>query len=363
MCIRDRDYALRGDGSGADFFEDQYYSGWFTAPSTAGEYTVVLSWRGVPQAVATLKVTEQPELAVLSDLEILGDEFAYTGGLAVKHLYRAFIRMSEYAETHHGVFLDVRQEIERTSPTNSTPYRDYSYENGGLAQRRSMGIAIDNYIHSLETYKNSLRYLAIIGDDAVIPAFRRADPRDEEKKYPPQVGGHGGNPTLMDSALNYILTDVPYASFDATNPDTVAVPTPDLAVARLFEATPLKLKEAIDAYENPLDLRQAAGGAGLHLPSEADGVAWETAFDLAIMPRVLGYYTVTNLTGSTTVIPKPVQPGHFYRYNGRRSNWTNQSVTDALGNTSLTVLYSHACLLYTSPSPRDLSTSRMPSSA
>ena len=42
---------------------------------------------------------------------------------------------------------------------------------------------------------------------------------------------------------------------------------------------------------------------------------------------------------------------------------TTQFVSGALGNLEISSSNFHFCLLYTSPSPRDLSTSRMPSSA
>jgi len=43
----------------------------------------------------------------------------------------------------------------------------------------------------------------------------------------------------------------------------------------------------------------------------------------------------------------------------RRYAWPNEGIPDGVADEAV----AHACLLYTSPSPRDLSTSRMPSSA
>ena len=54
----------------------------------------------------------------------------------------------------------------------------------------------------------------------------------------------------------------------------------------------------------------------------------------------------------------------YIKQNGESSNRFRQSVSDSLNISRLTEYYARSsCLLYTSPSPRDLSTSRMPSSA
>ena len=49
------------------------------------------------------------------------------------------------------------------------------------------------------------------------------------------------------------------------------------------------------------------------------------------------------------------------RYYHRGQQYSITALTDSSGN--VTERYAYTCLLYTSPSPRDLSTSRMPSSA
>lgn len=131
------------------------------------------------------------------------------------------------------MLLDLKQEIKRTSPSNDYPYNIWAYKTG-FPDRRNMATAIDNYIKTLEPYKATLRYLAIIGDDAVVPFFRRKDPLDVEKDYPKIVRGPAGNATLSDSAQGQILTDVPYASFDATEPNFVDTPSPNLGVGRVL---------------------------------------------------------------------------------------------------------------------------------
>ena len=58
---------------------------------------------------------------------------------------------------------------------------------------------------------------------------------------------------------------------------------------------------------------------------------------------------------------------HFINFNGTAGVWRKKCIEDAgnwQGDTLTEDLdLSYSCLLYTSPSPRDLSTSRMPSSA
>ena len=62
-------------------------------------------------------------------------------------------------------------------------------------------------------------------------------------------------------------------------------------------------------------------------------------------------FTALNVSGClSSVLPKPADANHIYR------------LSDDL-QASETATVNQSCLLYTSPSPRDLSTSRMPSSA
>ena len=65
-------------------------------------------------------------------------------------------------------------------------------------------------------------------------------------------------------------------------------------------------------------------------------------------------------------IEEPLPTMGFFVHTLRLNN-TLMKVADVAGQDSMrglwSVMYHRACLLYTSPSPRDLSTSRMPSSA
>ncbi|MBN1317920.1 MAG: hypothetical protein JXA42_20715, partial [Anaerolineales bacterium] len=150
-------YPLRGDGKEEDFFKDSYYSAWITAPLTLGDYEVVLTINETPAAVTTFHVTDQPQMVILTDLQELKNEFVRTSTRAdVLKIYPALKRLSEYAGKYNGVFIDLRQEVKSTSSTDSRPYKNYFYTAGGVWHREFMVLAIDNYIHSLEQYKNTL---------------------------------------------------------------------------------------------------------------------------------------------------------------------------------------------------------------
>ena len=59
----------------------------------------------------------------------------------------------------------------------------------------------------------------------------------------------------------------------------------------------------------------------------------------------------------TPGLPRVVIVSHTLNYGLKKSVWT------AVGDVNANIIQGIFCLLYTSPSPRDLSTSRMPSSA
>ena len=66
---------------------------------------------------------------------------------------------------------------------------------------------------------------------------------------------------------------------------------------------------------------------------------------------------------TTTAVPRK----YDRTIHGRRTTYIDEGDGDTVlflhGNPTSSYLWRNICLLYTSPSPRDLSTSRMPSSA
>jgi len=344
------DFRLRGDGQGADFFRDIYFSGWFTAPTKVGDYQVEIAWNDVTAATAALKVIQNPQVIVLTDLDALKNQFVRTSSVTESRtVYLALQRLARYAGDHRGVVIDARQSITLTNPSNPFPYATYTYARDTV-HRTNMGIAIDNYIQTLSPYSRTLKYLAIIGDDAVIPSVRRSDPLDArchlqdalcERKYPADMGGAQGSPTLLDSGARLILTDVPYASFSARDPNDVLRPVADMAVGRLFHATPRGLAQLIQAYETPLNVT-AVNQVAVGFHQENDKVFWRQCFNGAIVPNVVPPFTLTDIPEGTTLLPGYLELGHFYRFNGFTSGWTGASVLEAVRNAALVVLYSHA---------------------
>jgi hypothetical protein len=356
---------LLDDGAGqsnrnrADFSAtDCHYSAWFT-PTDASAYTLELyvapTGGALDDAVlvhsAALQPNTRPELAVITDLRELFKEFNETSANSstsdtndncVKDYYDAVERLRRYAEEHNGVVLDVRQDAY---------VQDYVYHPGTTATRRRMGEDIDTQlILHLESFRLWLSHLAIIGDDAVVPFYRIPVPNGtwpgaDETTYPGEVGGPDGNPTQLDSRSQidgaikgHLMSDVPYSTFRIVldNP-----PRPRLGVGRIFYSTPLQLEQAIDAYEQPLDLRTATSSAvGLHLHNEPSGVAWVTLFNNAIASVLRSHYTVQSVHYTA---PETFVDGQAYIYDGAATPWNAVFTTwRAVRGTDLVIFYSHA---------------------
>ena len=98
--------------------------------------------------------------------------------------------------------------------------------------------------------------------------------------------------------------------------------------------------ESASPYVFNVSIRSTWGICGIH----ADG-SKATGFK----SMVIAQYTGVSLQRDDRA---------FIRYDEFSNTWNQAPLTDAFATTPY-----HTCLLYTSPSPRDLSTSRMPSSA
>ena len=86
----------------------------------------------------------------------------------------------------------------------------------------------------------------------------------------------------------------------------------------------------------------------------------KTFFYLLIFSQVFGQSIIDTL--SVTVYPEFSYPGVAIEYKFDKSN--NNDITFPIPANIDSVLYTiSTCLLYTSPSPRDVEESRMPSSA
>ena len=101
----------------------------------------------------------------------------------------------------------------------------------------------------VDTYRpqNQLKYVVLIGGDAVIPFFRQPDQSllaDESGYVPPVKDNTASQASLQ---LGYVLTQDAYGSSTTLSLKTNTFPVPGLAVGRLVE-TPSEIKGMIDAY-------------------------------------------------------------------------------------------------------------------
>ncbi len=261
------------DRANADFnANDVHHSLWFT-PTQNITYTldlyVVATGRPFDEAVLSdrVQLTPQlkPKLVVLTDLGGLFSEFNKTransaradaNGNLIRDHYEAVERIRRYAADHQGVVVDVRQ----------TAYSfDWTYST--LFSRSRMGSEIDAWLHTLSPL-TSLKHIAIIGDDAVVPFYRFADPQPSDERcylMDPDADGNRCQisvshnvATVLDTQENYIMTDVPYSTRAATTP---FAPDVDWNLGRIFASAPLTLVAMIDGYEKPAVVGPMTGSA------------------------------------------------------------------------------------------------------
>jgi CSLREA domain-containing protein len=366
---------LENDGGGlpvrskADFnANDLHHSSWVTLTQNIThtlDLYAVAAGKGITNALLADRLTIapilKPHLIVLTDLRELYREFELTGpgsntadlnGNRILDYYDAVERLRQYAAAHAGIVMDVRQDAYTA---------DHNYANS-TALRTRMGEEIDGRLSRLAPHDADLKYVAIIGDDAVVPFYRlpvRAG-AFSETRYPGQVQhtagiatGADGNPTLLDTAdpavgagKGRLMSDVPYGSLPAFLPD---YPTPVLGVGRVHYARPLQLAAAIAAYEQPLELQHNQSNASaviLNNEYALDGsphILWVDIFNRAIRPTFNNHYGAANVQNSVALtLPVNFQNGWAYLYHGDASPWTLATTQRALANTDVRLLYTHA---------------------
>jgi alpha-tubulin suppressor-like RCC1 family protein len=339
---------LKDDGSGGDQVAgDGVYSAWVNIPGP-GPATINLTVNGEDESSTTVNVISDPTLAVCTNLSALYKEFLNTGmspredldGNGVPDFYDLLARLNQYAGAHHGIVFDLAQEI-----TAANGYsQDYSSLRYG-ADDVAMGKLIDDFTNNLGT-GHSVKDIAIVGDDSVVPFYRRPDPPntgEPESDYPSNtpgdLGSDYGNPTLIDSGANYIMTDVPYACF-GINPDTSSFPMVEAGIGRIFADHPGQLAQIIDGYETPVDLNPVTRTAevfNLHDETKDNPplVNWPNAVKLALKPVLDKYFRLT--TGSPVILPD-----QYFQKNGQVMGWAPGSVASSLQQADITLLWSHA---------------------
>ena len=87
-------------------------------------------------------------------------------------------------------------------------YVDYTSE----TTANVVSTAIDGLI---DTWAEKTRptYLLIVGDDDIIPFYRRDDPRNREHQWKTGIDPYGGNPRVKAQYHDFYYTDNPYADY------------------------------------------------------------------------------------------------------------------------------------------------------
>jgi alpha-tubulin suppressor-like RCC1 family protein len=339
---------LKDDGSGGDLAAgDGVYSAWVSIPGP-GPATIDLTVNDNDRGSTTVNVISDPTLAVITNLQALYGEFKNTGMSSgedldkngVPDFYDLIARLNQYAGAHRGILFDLAQEITAANGY-SQDYSSLRYGTDDVA----MGRLIDDFTSNLGA-GHSIKDIAIVGDDSVVPFYRRPDPPntgEPESDYPSNtpgdLGSNYGNPTLIDSGWNYIMTDVPYACF-GIDPDTSSFPVVEAGIGRIFAGHPGQLTQIIDGYETPVDLDPSIRTAevfNLHNETRDNPplVNWPNAVKLALKPVLDKYF---KLVPNSAVI----LPGQYFQKNGQVMSWTPGSVASSLQQADITLLWSHA---------------------
>jgi alpha-tubulin suppressor-like RCC1 family protein len=350
---------LTDDGTGGDLAtNDGVYSAWVNIPGP-GPATISLTVNDNASGSTTVNVISDPTLAVITDLKALDSEFLNTGMSAQEDLdkngvpdfYDLIARLNQYAGAHRGIIFDLAQEITAANGY-SKDYSSLRYGTDDVA----MGKLIDAFTSNLGA-GHSIKDIAIVGDDSVVPFYRRPDlpnTGDPESDYPGNtpgdLGSNFGNPTLIDSGANYIMTDVPYACF-GIDPDTSNFPVVEAGIGRIFAGHPGQLAQIIDGYETPVDLDPSIRTAEVfNLHNETSDnpplVNWPNAVKLALKPVLDKYF---KLVPNSAVI----LPGQYFQKNGQVMGWTPGSLASSLQQADITLLWSHATHLFQITEPED----------
>ena len=245
-------------------------------------------------------------------------------------------RLYTYANLHRGIVYDLGREItiDHGYPLD---YPFLLYDGSDKQTNRfRMGKEIDAMLARLsEETEDSFDYIAIIGDDEVVPFYRRSDPLGQEIGYGDKAGT--GCAARVDSGGNFILTDVPYSMRADDDPETVPNPVPEVALGRIFADHPDQLITMIDAYDTPLRFVPGQARAAL-FPIIYDGIAWPWFIEHLFIP-ILEQRGLK--TGNIQAVP-PYAAGKFYYWDPYLFDWRPVTVTHAISDTTLTVIYSHA---------------------
>jgi hypothetical protein len=205
-----------------------------------------------------------------------------------------------------------------------------------------------------DTMKNTIKFIAIIGDDAVVPFYRvdvLSGCTEEADNYVHNEIGtgpkgqktyKGNNPTLLDianrrdSPNGHWMSDIPYGTFKGK--------CLDVGLGRIFRDKPLELVQLIDAFEQPLDLRTGQSRTFiLNSWNEREDKKiqfHEIAVD-TLVPPVKRHYG--GITRENTLPRKFVgnYPAGGHWVTGENLNWDAWDIWRVKWQTDLLVLLSH----------------------
>jgi hypothetical protein len=273
---------LVDDGTEGDFeAQDGLYSAWAEVSTTAA-LSVTLYAGGEVLDSTSLIVIEDPGLLVVTDFKALYTEFRDTGTTisedwdadGIIDYLDLLARIYAYGAVHYGVITDLPHEV-KVSRGYANDYASLTYSDPlSTTNRFRMAQLVDELIYQVNVDTgNTLTNVTIIGDDQVVPFYRVKDPQDiyrqdgsHERRYPSEVGGTRENPTLIDSGVGYILSDVPYGTRNNIEPSQVPRPYPQMGVGRVFSSRPYQLVQAFDAYKQRVEIAPDASTASLFYP-------------------------------------------------------------------------------------------------
>jgi hypothetical protein len=351
-------YPLYDDGTQGDFTSrDGLYTAFIPMRDT-GTISATLFVVSTPFQSLNLTGLDDPKLMVLTDWAALYAEFRDTGMAAVTaqedrnqnglhDFFDLVVRLNSYAAAHHGIVVDIAHAI-TASAGFSDNYSDLAYGDS-TDVRYHKSVLIDQLITTLnDRTLSSLRNVALIGDDQVVPSYRVFDPTDyfwkysgdstnrsAERKYPGTIGGVQNNAVLRDLRQGYLLSDVPYSirTTQIITPETwllpdpdegVLEPTPDMGIGRVFTSHPTDLIQAIDRYEQPLPLPEGQAEARVFLGDD---------------PRL----DFPLLSGRSVIGQLNAWFGdHLTVYNSQEKLWFPPDFVAALSSANLVSLWGHA---------------------
>ncbi len=328
------EYILFDTGGDGDLgSNDGHYGTWLNIPgSTPRIVELYLGEEMVDSEI--INVTTSPELAVITNIHALYAEFLDTGTAddededdnKVMDFYDLLECIAQYAKNNNGVVYNLYQEV----LAEKGYYNDY-YSLVYGTDTSDMARNIDLLVYKMGVSR-SLKNVAIIGDDEVVPFARRSDPIDWEKGYYNDMSGGGGNPTIVDSGDGFIMSDIPYGSYDCWHPDDEHMPRLDAGVGRVFADHPMDLINIIDGYQMPVLLNNAA----IYQAEDDSEVSFVSLVEHTLLP-ILGNHYDFEIFGGTFDLGDCYHYGYY-----PPQEWNALDFTDALSNVGLNMLWTHA---------------------